>query len=210
MVAQQKVSEAEYFLNKITVAQDRYDFLPNLSAFMSATRSIPDYLLEDYNSTLGLGIPLTSKLYPKIFKAEAKKQNNPTAISFIAGYNCGLNNLYNDPIAGILFNKRNIVIHRKDVPVQAKFTRTVTDTIHVSDSVSVEVRDKDGNLKSSQSVEPNRTQAHPAQLQSGNTAPTDGVEWFFPDFKNDNVVVICNKFLDIVKNFVNGIKNKYP
>lgn len=211
MVAQEKISEAEYFLNKITIAQDRYDFLPNLSAFMSATRSIPDYLLEDYNTKLGLGISLTDKLYPSVFETEAKNQNNQTAINFIADYKTELANLYKDPVAGFLIDKRNIVVHRKNVPISAKFSRSVSDTIIISESISVEVRDKDGNLKSkSQSVPQTQPQTH--QTTQSNPTPSDGVEWSFPAFtySNDNVITICIKFLDIIKKFVSDLQNKYP
>jgi hypothetical protein len=64
---------------------------------------------------------LTSKLYPKIFKREAEKQKNQTSVKFITDYKNRLSNLYIDPIAGLLFGKRDIEIHRTDVPVQGKF-----------------------------------------------------------------------------------------
>ena len=31
----------------------------NLKAYLSTARGIPDYILEDYNNNLSLGIPLT-------------------------------------------------------------------------------------------------------------------------------------------------------
>ncbi len=76
MVAEQKIEEAEYFLQKIKEATTRYDFVPNLSAFLSATRSIPDYLLEDYNVKLGVNVPLSQKLYPSDFRNKGKNNQN--------------------------------------------------------------------------------------------------------------------------------------
>ena len=83
MVAEQKIEESECFLDKITQALIRKDFIPNLSAFLSATRSIPDYLLEDYNTKLGLNIPLTEKLCIDTFSDEAINQGNQIAQRFI-------------------------------------------------------------------------------------------------------------------------------
>jgi hypothetical protein len=105
---------------------------------MSATRSIPDYLLEDYNMKLGLNIPLTETLYLKDFRREAKTQNNRIAKKFIDRYDTELRKLYNDALGGLLMSKRNIEIHRTDVPIQAKFSRVLSETISITDSVSIE------------------------------------------------------------------------
>ena len=68
MVVNQKIEEAEYFLDKIKNAKKREVFIPNLSAFLASSRSIADYLLEDYNLTFGLQISLNDKLYPNTFE----------------------------------------------------------------------------------------------------------------------------------------------
>jgi hypothetical protein len=83
MIVDQKIVEADYFLDKITNATTREDFIPNLSAFLSSARSIVDYLLEDYNVKFGLQISLNDKLYPSTFKEMAKKKNNQL---FIIGF----------------------------------------------------------------------------------------------------------------------------
>ena len=63
---------------------------PNLKAFLSIARGIPDYILEDYNNNFGLGIPLTDDssqlqniLDPVTFWKEAKSKNNQEALKFI-------------------------------------------------------------------------------------------------------------------------------
>ena len=62
MSAEDKIIYAEYFLEKIKDAKKREDLLPNLSAFLSETCSIPEYLLEDANVKFRLGIPLEHRL----------------------------------------------------------------------------------------------------------------------------------------------------
>ena len=63
---------------------------PNLKAFLSTARSIPDYILEDYNNNFGLGMPLTDNssqrqkiLNHDTFSKEAKNKNNQDALKFI-------------------------------------------------------------------------------------------------------------------------------
>jgi ABC-type tungstate transport system permease subunit len=63
---------------------------PNLKAFLSTARGIPDYILEDYNNNFGLDIPLTDDsgqlqniLNPVTFRKEAKSKNNQEALKFI-------------------------------------------------------------------------------------------------------------------------------
>ena len=58
-----------------------------------------------------------------------------------------LRKLYNDAVGGLLMSKRNIEIDRTDVPVQANFSRVLSEAISITDSVRIEVRDKNGNLK---------------------------------------------------------------
>ena len=184
MVAEQKIEEAECFLDKITQALTRKDFIPNLSAFLSATRSIPDYLLEDYNTKLGLNIPLTEKLYIDT----AINQGNQIAQRFIIEYKTQLNNIYNNPLGKLLTTKRNISIHRTGVPIQGRIKRVIHETINISDSVGIEVRHKYGNLK--MRSEPTKSEKKP-ELHMTETLPdntllqnSDGVEWYFDDYQN--------------------------
>jgi hypothetical protein len=103
LIVDDKIKEAEYFLNKVKSSPFNDELYYLVSAFLSATRSIPDYLLEDYNIKFGLNIPLTDKLYPSIFRKKAKRQNNPAALSFLRDYNKEFSKLRRDPIANDCF-----------------------------------------------------------------------------------------------------------
>ena len=76
---------------------------PSMSAFITTARSIPDYLLEDYNTRLGLNIPLTEKLTFDRFKDEAKMKSNQKALRFINFYKDELNKLYQKEIGKLMF-----------------------------------------------------------------------------------------------------------
>lgn len=145
------------------------------------------------------------------FKQEAIRQQNQTAQNFISDYNAKLGNLYNDPVAGLLIRKRNIEIHRTDIAIQAKFYRTISETISVTDSVSIEVRDKYGNIKvRSEPTQPQSTIIPENTQPKNNPVSSSSVEWFFTDFKKDDVITICNTFLALVKSLVSDIRNAYP
>jgi hypothetical protein len=63
--------------------------------------------------------------------------------------------------------------------------------------------------ESMNSSEPSKSKVVQTKVEP-NTPSSDSVLWFFTDFKNDNVVTVCNKLLDLVKGFVNNFRNNYP
>lgn len=136
MAVVEKIEEAEYFLDKIKKANGRKDFIPNLNAYLSATRSITDYLLEDYNIKYGLNIPLDERLDMDIFKIVAKARTNPNAIAFIKGYNNFFDKLKRDKITKLLLTKRNIGVHRTDLPLQKKVSVSIIENVDKRSTVS--------------------------------------------------------------------------
>ena len=76
MAVDEKIIEAGYFLDKIKTASESTNFKPNLSAFLCLMRSIPDYLLEDYNVKYGLKIPLDKPLNIDIFEQVANQRKS--------------------------------------------------------------------------------------------------------------------------------------
>lgn len=196
MVTEQKISEAEYFLDRIMEAAAREDFIPNLNAFLSAARSIPEYLLEDYNSKIALNIPLTEKLYLDTFRFEANRQRNQTAIDFITEYKSELDRLYVDPIGNLLTKKKNISIHRSDVAVKGEFEREKHETLYEDGNISIDVRDGYGNSKKRSGS--TASEVKPRVLTDEESTPPDSVKWYFDDYQNDDVVIACEKFLDLL------------
>jgi hypothetical protein len=136
MVVDEKIEEAEYFLDKIKKATERKDFIPNLSAYLCATRSIPDYLLEDYNVKYGLKISLDKTLSKDVFEEVARKRNNPNAIAFIKGYNNNFKKLMRDRIAKLLLTKRNIRVHRTDLPIQKNVSVSIIENVDKRSTIS--------------------------------------------------------------------------
>lgn len=126
MTVEDKIIFAEYFLNKIRDAQNREDFRPNFSAFLSETKSTTDHLLEDYNEKFGLKI---SYLTAKTFKDKACDNMNLDALKFISTYNDKLDKLRQNKLANYLFKKRDTDVHKKSEQVQGNFSRGTIDSV---------------------------------------------------------------------------------
>lgn len=202
-MADDKIQEAEHFLNEIKSFYLKAELRFKISAFLSATRSISDHLLEEYNTKLGLNIPLTDKLYPNIFEREARAKNNSTAISFIGFFNQEVNKVAADPVAGFLARKRDINIHRKtnDIPLHASVT--IHETLGVSDSLTIKVLDKDGN--------PIRTiENNPEPPSRPPPTPPNEIKYYFGDYPQDDIITVCTQYLTLMKAFVNNIRQAYP
>lgn len=207
MVVTEKIEEAKYFLDKIKKANERKDFIPNASAFLSAARSIPDWLLEDYNVKYGLKISVLKRLDQQIFEDVAKARNNPNAIAFIKGYNKYFNKLKRDKIAKLLLVKRNIKVHRTDLPLQANFAEMITENIPIHDGVAIEVRDKYGNLKMKSDLADGEDSM--PEIKKPSTLSKMSFTCYFDDYKDADVVEVCKEFLRLMNDFVKNLTNKY-
>jgi hypothetical protein len=213
MAVDQKITNAEYFLNKIRNAKTREDVIPNISAFLSETTSIPDYLLEDYNLKYGLGI---KRMCKNTFIEQAIIQKNQGAIRFIIEYISKFNQLKKDPVVERLWHKRNVQVHSKNDALQANFSVNLSESVPVSDLVDIEVRDKDGNLKTKSGllnkiksgVEKKINSINELKKQSTTSSMT--VIWFFTDYKDRDVLDLCETYLKLMKTFVSDLKHEFP
>ena len=117
MTVEQKIDEASLWLEHISF------YSPDISivkyffgAFLSATSSIPDYILAEANQFYNLGLPMNSSWYPRDFEREAKNQDKdakPNALKFYKWW-CAWNDSKRAGKVGDVFNNiRNMEIHKK-------------------------------------------------------------------------------------------------
>lgn len=86
MEAKNKLSETRYFLNRIKRLKNKPDeFMHNLSAFLSAWRSVLDVLLYDYAEKY-FGWSREDKLTQRDFEVAAKISKITDAQTFIQWY----------------------------------------------------------------------------------------------------------------------------
>jgi hypothetical protein len=98
-----------------------------------------------YNMKFNLGIDLEEKLTYDRFEKGARDRSNQTALDFLKFYKDEFKNLKKDPTFKLLYDKRNIRIHRAGAPVRGEFYRGLSETVMVHDSVSILVIRKSGN-----------------------------------------------------------------
>jgi len=95
------------------------------------------------------------------------------------------------PIVKFFKDKRDISIHEVPVSPAAKIGVSITETIHIADSVSVTICRKDGSIEEEQPLSP------PAQTDpSAGTEPAVTYEYFFSDWPDDeDVLHLSQKYI---------------
>lgn len=207
MSAEQKLEEAKFYLHKLLELQSFPQDIDvqkalkyYLSAFLSASASVRDYLLEDFNVKFCLNISLTEKLQRHKFEKEARRSGNQAALQFVQWWRKQDDALRSDPIGRLLINKRHIDIHRVQAkPDLAKIT--AKETLDVSESAELKVF-KDGKL-----VETRKSAEQPAPTPKETETTFD---WFFSEYPNEPIITVCEKFLDKLTKFVSEAEQKFP
>jgi hypothetical protein len=229
MPVENQIIDAAYFLERVRSMNTHQEMRANLSAFLATTRSIADYLLEDYNSKFNLNIPLSERLTISRFRAAASKQNNSIPLRFIEFYENEFSSIKKDPIGNLLSDKRNIKVHRTETPLHKNVSVSIIeDAIHISDSVSVTVYDKYGNIKgpSSRTASGGKDRGQPLnekhrdnpvqriknvfQGQPKQSESKVKIKWFFNDYAERDLVYVCEKYLDLMKDFVFKVNKEFP
>ena len=125
MTAEEKIKEAEYFLNRLPDLQmDVVRF--EVSAFLSASRSVFYHLLDDYAKKFNLGE--IKKLHVQSFEARAKKLRNKRALDFIEWYRGVEKSIDENPECGFLSQLRDLSVHRETPKVGYRLQgRTLAD-----------------------------------------------------------------------------------
>lgn len=197
-----KLREAEFFLVKMHDLQNvQEEFIYCLNAFLSAARSVPDYLLEDYNVKYSLQIPLSDKLHADTFERRAKKLGNQDAISFIRWWKDKVKALMENPIFSLLTNKRHIAVHRTQIrPDLVKID--MHEHITISASIKIETYNKDGKL-----VQTYKSPEQPPPKPGKSEVHSD---WFFSENEKEPIISVCKKYLDMMRKIVAEAELRFP
>lgn len=163
-----KIAEAQYFYNRMLAEfNNRENFTHNLSAFLSAARSVLQYALEEARTKTG------------------GQQWYDGCIS------CS-------PILAFFKDKRDINIHREPVKPVQHTKITATATLHISASVQVVHRDKDGNVL--YESPPEITKPKPRKSEPPTVVET---EYRFKDWSGDeDLLTLSELYLDELRKVV--------
>jgi hypothetical protein len=170
-----KLEESKYFFTRmIGTKEEVVGFIHNLSAFLSASRSILQYALKE---------------------AEIK-QNGSRWYS---------DNISKSSILRFFRDKRDLNIHEKPVRPQAIHKVMLSETIHLSDSISIVIKDKDGNIKGEYT-----TPEDPKLIiEDQESSAVSETEYRFSDWVgNEDVMTLCKLYLEELESLIKDGINK--
>ena len=181
MDTQQKYNEAEYFLGMMKQNdENRQRFKYNLSAFLSATRSVTFVLQKEYSKN------------PKFKEWYSKKQK------WMEG----------DALFKFFVGKRNYVLKERLIDPQAEISITVDVVGVASISVETEVRDAEGNLKDYEYSEPPAKPKPASKPNSREETKYKWFfkDWQETD---EDVITLCERYLKELKIIVEEAESKF-
>lgn len=212
MTADEKIEESEYNLNKMrAVGGWKKEFIYEFNSFVSSTRSIFDHLLDDYANKYDLRIPLDAKVLRKEFRERSK--GNPQADDFWKWFQQEYDKIMNDPIAGQLLKKRNVVLHRKTVTpkkfvIGMKFPEPLVISSPAGNATSASFPINDDLEKAKITVTQTDLKTGEKKITEIEQKPT--IELYLEDDHKYPVDVICEALLDKVRQFVKDARTNSP
>jgi len=178
MTAEDKIKEAEYNFDKLKTSNSDQVFNHELSNFLSSCLSILEHLLEDYNRKFDFNLDyLTSGT----FRDKANKMNNTDALKFINWYIDEKSKLRNEKSYGFLVARRNFSVHR--------------DTVKPENNVRVEI-----------GLTPIWKNVVTGEITTGERMPQARTWQFFNENKDEDAIIVCEKFLAHIKRIVSDTK----
>lgn len=181
-ITRKKLEEAKYFLGQMQVyVEDRKKFAFNLSAFLSATRSVTFFMQSEFKSFLEF-----SEWY---YKDKQKEMNKDGDFKF--------------------FNElRRTTIHKKPVVSHKKTAVGISETISLSESIIAVLTDKEGNVISKQTSPATTSKPKKTNLPK-ETKVTVKYSWYFGERPNENLLELCNNYIQKIKKLVEECEKQF-
>jgi len=173
-----KLEEAKYFLEQMQAyVEDPKKFVFNLSAFLSAARSVTFVMQSEFKSSPG---------FDDWYEDKKKEMANDKDFEF--------------------FNKLRVAtIHKKPVVPHKKIKISISETIATSESITIRVIDKEGNVVSEQTVKSEPQKNKPSQ----ETEVTTKHSWYFEERPNDDLLELCNKYIQKIEKLVEECEKQF-
>jgi len=191
MQAKEKLKEVEYFLIALRrTSQNPEEFNYNLSAFLSALRSVPEFMLYDFADRYSLSFTREDYLTDDIFAVAAKVLRRQDVLDFLNSWRQNLGRLNQNS----LFRKRVRSVHRGYPPLVYDYAVNTSGTItsrFFQEPTSI-IRDAPAN---------------PTIFPAANPSPRFEIQ--FPDFPNQNALDVCQDTFNEVRGFVETAERDY-
>ena len=207
MQAKRKLGEARHFLDELErTSENPEEFNYNLSAFLSAWRSVLDIMLYDFAEKYSLGLTREDRLIEYGFEIVAKALNRTDALKFLKWWRQQVQEVGKNPLC----YKRKVIVHRGYPPTVRDFTIEVstpgTSWIirgEVSPMPLFESILAGSGVSARSSVTPLREPSH-TELPSSATLrlPSTKTEISFPDFPGRTALGVCREAFNHMERIV--------
>lgn len=198
MEAEHKLSEARYFLDKMnTLKSQPEEFMHNLSAFLSAWRSVPDILLYDYAEKY-FAWGREDRFDMRDFEVATRASGRKEAQRFFQWYKKQYARLAGNP----LWRKRVVTIHRGRPKVKRTYRLYLFEVKSLSQERSItEIvkRDFSEVIPSGEASSISKSKTPDAVMGS--------VETFFEDYPDREIWEICEEAFENMRNIVEEARN---
>jgi hypothetical protein len=213
MPVDETIQRAERWMTKLQIAaknSDRQEIEDCFNPLLTTTRSILDHLLEDYNQKYDLNIPLESRG----FWREFRKRISEKEIGFLSYYDELWAVIKNNSTCSVLMEKRNLDVHRmpqKTNKIVVVANEYVTSTSHVSVMTHPVGTSPEDALKISRKImdEKMRITQELAKKNDPRPKSNTSVSYCFQEIDGMTAVEACEKFLNIMKIFVESMRKEY-
>lgn len=180
METEKKVEEAEYFFNQMKENLDNPKVLGfNLSAFINASRSITFFMQKEHAA-------------------------NPR---FKPWYESKQNEMKEDTICKFIKELRTANIHFESPKTSRDITVPLTDSMSVSDSISVKVIRNGRVIQDSPSKTTETKKSDTMNLNTKKTNPksTINIKMYFKEKPEEDGISLCESYLSKMKNLVSEL-----
>jgi hypothetical protein len=160
---------------------ERAVFSYNLSAFLTAFRSVPEIMKKEFKKISG----------------------------FIDWYHVQVDNLKTDKKMNLLHTKRNINIHQNNLQLHAQVNVSITEHLHATDSSYAIVIHVDGTREQPDSKPQEPPELPEAPSNSPKTEISAQWQWYFDEIPDIDVVTICNECMTIMETMVSECDQRF-
>ena len=177
-----KLQEAKFFFEQMNNCQtDRTGFKYNLSAFLSAFRSITFVMQKEYSK-----IQDFENWYQ--VKQEELKSNDRMKL---------------------LDSMRVITIHKTSIHPRAQIYASIEETVWATDEIHAVVIHADGTVENSDLKNSAKIELPPEAINTPKELIDDKWLWFFKEYPKTDIMTICNECLILMGNIVSECELKF-
>jgi len=198
--AEHKLSEVRYFLDKMkTLKSEPEEFMHNLSAFLSAWRSVPDILLYDYAEKY-FAWGREDRFNMRDLEVATRTSGLKEAQRFAQWYKKHIQSLSENP----LWKKRVVTVHRGRPKVKQTYRLYL-----------LEVKSWDQERSITEIVKRDFSEVIPSSKVSSISkyktpdAVVGSVEFFFEDYPDREIWEICEEAYENMRNIVKEAQNTF-